>query len=103
MNEFDSDKTNSLLKVDFASPFELLMSLKAFVSRSEHRVLELGAPWVKAVRAQLGSEVTLDLSARRGPRAGDFLDLLIHCQQGDRSIGGFLEWLMDLSAGQLYE
>ncbi len=94
------------VEVGWAPAFELLVSLKAYVSRSEHQTLELGAGWVREVRGRLTPELTAELAAPRVLRAMnlfDLFDLLAWQCPGEPDPESFLEWVRALSLGDLYE
>lgn len=92
--------TKYAVDVDWAPIYELGISLKAYVSRSEHRTLDLGPTWVSKVRRM----VSTPFEELVEPGRGIPVHLLAYQERGrDRSVGGFLSWLAGLSAGELYE
>jgi hypothetical protein len=46
------EQTTYRVEVDWAPAYELLVSLKAYVNRREHKTLELGAVWARGVRRE---------------------------------------------------
>ena len=51
------------VEVDWAPAYELLVSLKAYVSRPEQKILELGVGWARGVRQQLQPELAAELAS----------------------------------------
>src|SRR5918911_4410280 len=91
------------VEVDWTPAYELLVSLKAYVNRREHKTLELGAGWAKDVRRQLQPELAADLAAADALADVHVPDLLVWQCPGDRDVAGYLHWLGALSVGELYE
>ncbi|HZU14892.1 MAG TPA: metalloregulator ArsR/SmtB family transcription factor [Chloroflexota bacterium] len=91
------------VEVDWAPAYELVVSLSAFVSRREHKTLELGTEWIKKVRAQISPDLARELSVPGAVDHVDAIDLLIGQCPGERGAGDFLHWFGSLSPGELYE
>jgi DNA-binding transcriptional ArsR family regulator len=91
------------VEVDWAPAYELLVSLKAYVSRPEQKILELGAGWARGVRQQLQPELAADLAAADALTDVHVPDLLVRQCPGDRDVAGYLHWLGALPLGELYE
>lgn len=93
------------VEVDSAPAYELLVSLQTYLSREDHKILELGAGWVKKVRQQLRPEFEAGLAPLREEFCmhQDALVLLIRRCPGERDVDGFLRWLGGLSVGAVYE
>jgi DNA-binding transcriptional ArsR family regulator len=91
------------VEVDWAPADELVISLKAFVGRSEHKTLDLGLAWPKVVRQRLTPALAAQLSSIRVLDHVALLDLLIRRCPGERSANDFIRWLAELWPGQLYE
>jgi DNA-binding transcriptional ArsR family regulator len=91
------------VEVDWAPAYELLVSLKAYVARTEHKMLELGTQWARRVRRQLHPELAATLAARDAMRGINLVDLLVYQCPRERDAASFLEWLASLSDGELYE
>jgi DNA-binding transcriptional ArsR family regulator len=89
--------------VDWSPTYELAVSLRAFLGRSEHKTFELGPGWPKLVRQSLTPALSAQLSSMRVLDDFIFLDLLIRRCPGERRVSDFIPWLAGLSAGQLYE
>jgi DNA-binding transcriptional ArsR family regulator len=89
--------------VDWAPAYELLVSLKAYVNRREHKTLELGARWVRGVRRQLRPELAAELASADALADVHVPDLLVWQCSGSRDVAGYLQWLSALSVGELYE
>jgi DNA-binding transcriptional ArsR family regulator len=89
--------------VDWAPAYELLVSVKAYVSRPEQKILELGAGWARGVRQQLQPQLAADLASADALADVHVPDLLIQQCPGDRDIAGYLHWLGALPVGELYE
>src|SRR5918911_1352446 len=90
-------------EVDWAPAYELLVSLKAYVNRREHKTLELGAGWARGVRRQLPPELAAELASVTALADVHVPDLLIWQCPGTRDVSGYLHWLGALSVGELYE
>ena len=91
------------VEVDWAPAYELLVSLKAYVSRPEHKTLELGVGWARDVRRQLRPELAAELTSATALRDVHVPNLLVRQCPGDRDVAGYLQWLGALSLGELYE
>ena len=91
------------VEVDWAPAYELLVSLKAYVSRPEQKILELGAGWARGVRQQLQPELAADLASADALPDVHVPDLLVRQCPGERDVAGYLHWLGALSLGELYE
>lgn len=87
------------VEVDWAPAYELVVSLQAVTSRSDHKTLELGLEWVKRVRQQ----VQLPAESAAVMEYSDALHPLIRQCPAERNVAGFLGWLASLPAGELYE
>src|SRR5918912_3148961 len=79
------------VEVDWAPAYELLGSLKAYVSRPEHKTLELGVGWARDVRRQLRPELAAELTSATALRDLHVPNLLVR------------QWPGALSLGELYE
>ena len=53
------------VEVDWAPAYELLVSLKAYLSRPEQKILDLGAGWARGVRQQRQAQLGQPLIKRR--------------------------------------
>src|SRR5438094_10364397 len=91
------------VEVDWAPAYELLVSLKAYVNRPEHKTLELGAGWVTGVRQQLRPELAAELTSTEALSDVHVPNLLVRQCPGDCDVAGYLQWLSTLSLGELYE
>ena len=91
------------VEVDWAPAYELLVSVKAYASRPEQKILELGAGWARRVRQQLQAELAADLASADALADVHVPDLLIQQCPGDRDIAGYLHWFGALPVGELYE
>src|SRR5919204_5026487 len=91
------------VEVDWAPAYELLVSLKAYVNRREHKTLELGVGWVKGVRRQLQPELAADLASADALADVHVPNLLVRQCPADRDVAGYLHWLNILPMGELYE
>jgi DNA-binding transcriptional ArsR family regulator len=93
------------VEVDSAPAYELGMSLMAFLSREDQRILELGPGWVKHVREQLHPDLLAELAGSWDQHCVFQvpIDLLVWRCPADRDAAGFLRWFGALSAGALYE
>jgi DNA-binding transcriptional ArsR family regulator len=91
------------VEVDWAPAYELLISLKAYVSRPEQKILELGVGWARGVRRQLEPELAADLASTDALVDVHVPDLLVRQCPGTRDVAGYLHWLGALPMGELYE
>ncbi len=91
------------VEVDWAPAYELLMSLKAYTSTADRKILELGAAWVKEVRERLSPGLAAGLAAHGSRDKLWWLDLLIRQAPPPRDAAAFLGWLATLSGGEMYE
>jgi DNA-binding transcriptional ArsR family regulator len=91
------------VEVDWAPAHELMVSLGAYLSRREHKTLDLGPEWVRNVRRRLTPELAADLAAERENRSLGLIELLVQFVPGERTVDAFLHWLAEVSAGELYE
>lgn len=86
--------------IDWAPPYELLVSLQAYLDRSLHKTLELGPRWANWVKRRLGPGfATLVEEAKDSYPVGA---LFWQGGQG-RDVDAFLDWLGGLTPGELYE
>ncbi|MED4752774.1 winged helix-turn-helix domain-containing protein [Brevibacillus choshinensis] len=88
------------LEIDFAPAHELASSFYAFTHKSSHKVLELGASWVKSVKNRLPENFLKEIA--NDPEVCD-LNLLVWACPGERTTEGFLTWLSGLSSGDLFD
>jgi DNA-binding transcriptional ArsR family regulator len=91
------------VEVDWALAYEVLVSLKAYVNRREHKTLELGAGWARGVRRQLRPELAAELASADALADVHVPDLLVWQCPGNRDVAGYLRWLGVLAVGELYE
>lgn len=91
------------IEVDWAPVHELFVSLWAYVTRREHKTLDLGPPWVRGVREMLRPDLAAQLSSIRALEPLDGVGFLIGQCPDERDAAGFIDWLSGLSAGELYE
>jgi DNA-binding transcriptional ArsR family regulator len=89
--------------VDWAPTYELLVSLRTYANTAEHRVIDLGPEWVRAVQDGLTPSLARTIADRTFWRHFDLLQLLVWLRAGERSIAGFLQWVDRLTAGDLLE
>src|ERR671928_24253 len=95
------EQTTYRVEVDWAPAYELLVSLKAYLSRPEQRILELGAGWARGVRQQLRPELAVELTPGTALADVHVPDLLVRQCPGKRDVAGYLQWLGALSLGEL--
>ena len=91
------------VEVDWSPADELVMSLKAFLGRREHKTLDLGPDWAREVRRRLTPSLAARLSSIRVLEGTDLLDLLIRQCPERTSADAFVRWLAEPSPGRLYE
>jgi len=84
--------------------YELLLSFMIFSRRKWTRNLDIGTAWLKDADDAFGSRRKLD-GASFNEETFDRLFLLAHVSppSAKASADAFLDWLIDLSPGQLYE
>lgn len=91
------------VEVDNAPAYELCVSLMAYLTREDHKTLDLGAGWVKTVRRQITPTFAAEAARLKKPLCHMSFDLLIWQCPGERDADGFLSWLGAVSTGELYE
>lgn len=91
------------IDIDWCPPYELLVSLEAYLSGVERKTLELGPGWIKQVRGSLPSDLLDLMQKTQGKDLGGALDLLVEQCPGARDVETYLGWLADLSLGEMYE
>ncbi|WP_128103165.1 helix-turn-helix transcriptional regulator [Paenibacillus sp. DCT19] len=94
---------NYQVEVDFAPIYECVSSLSAFMGKQNHSALDAGKQWIRDVQDQFAPAKLQNM--RDTMKATDNFSLapfIWHCP-GDRSVNSFLDWLEDLSTGQLYD
>lgn len=93
------------VQLDFTPVYELVQSLHLYLQPSNHKTLELGPSWAKSVRAELPAELATELNPKDTAldQALSMLYVLILQAPGDRTPEAFVDWLAQLSSGDLYE
>src|SRR5947209_14680118 len=91
------------VEVDWAPPYELTVSLAAFLGGADQKVMDLGPTWARDLRKRLDPTVPALLPGPGKKWHGDLIDLLIWQCPGEREIPSFLDWVCSLSLGELYE
>jgi DNA-binding transcriptional ArsR family regulator len=89
------------LEIEFSESNELITSLIAFKTKSLHKGIQLGNSWVRNVKGKL-SETTLELMAKTELKESILNLLLLACPKKD-SVHDFLEWIGDVSVGEIFE
>ncbi|WP_042454664.1 ArsR/SmtB family transcription factor [Neobacillus dielmonensis] len=89
------------LEIEFSESNELITSLLAFKTKSLHKGIQLGNSWVRNVKGKL-SETTLELIANTELKESILNLLLLACPKKD-SVHDFLEWIGDVSVGEIFE
>jgi len=94
---------NYTVEVDFAPIYECVSTLSAFMSKQNHTNLDAGKQWVRDVQDRFSPAKLQQM--RDTMKATDNFSLApyIWSCSGERSVNGFLNWLEDLSSGQLYD
>jgi DNA-binding transcriptional ArsR family regulator len=92
---------NIKLEIEFSESNELINSLFAFKTKSLHKGIQLGNSWVRNVKGKL-SETTLELIANTEVKESILNLLLLACPKKD-SVHDFLEWIGDVSVGEIFE
>lgn len=103
MKERATIRVNDSVEFDFAPIYECVSSMTAFMNKQNHGVLDLGKQWVRDVQDRFAPTKLQQM--REIMKATDDFSLApyIWSCPGDRSVDGFLNWLEDLSTGQLYD
>ncbi|MEK4439172.1 ArsR/SmtB family transcription factor [Paenibacillus sp. FSL K6-2862] len=91
------------IEVDFAPIYECVSSLTAFMNKQNHNALEAGKLWVREVQDRFAPAKILQMRDTMKATDGFNLAPYIWTCPGERSVAGFLNWLEDLSTGQLYD
>jgi DNA-binding transcriptional ArsR family regulator len=94
---------NYAVEIDFCEVYELVISFRAFLDKKSHKGLELGPSWVKSVRNKLSPKFIEELDNEKAKSMGLSIDLLLQEYPNQRTSKEFLEWLGELSAGEIYE
>jgi DNA-binding transcriptional ArsR family regulator len=89
------------LEIEFSESNELITSLLAFKTKSLHKGIQLGNSWVRNVKGKL-SETTLELMAKTELKES-ILNLLLLASPKKDSVHDFLEWIGDVSVGEIFE
>ncbi|MBY0217881.1 helix-turn-helix transcriptional regulator [Paenibacillus illinoisensis] len=94
---------NYNVEVDFAPIYECVSSLTAFMNKQNHHALEAGKLWVREVQDLFAPAKIQEM--REIVKATDDFSLapFIWTCPGERTVHGFLDWLENLSTGQLYD
>ncbi|OAX48782.1 ArsR/SmtB family transcription factor [Paenibacillus sp. AD87] len=94
---------NYKVEVDFAPIYECVSSLTVFMSKQNHNALDAGKLWVREVQDRFAPS-KLQQMRETMKLVDDFsLAPYIWSCPGERSVSGFLDWLEDLTTGQLYD
>lgn len=91
------------VEVEWAPPYELLTSLQAYVSRGQHKALDLGARWATEVKKSLSPGLSARLAGFRSREADAVATLMAWQSPRREEVPAFLAWLGSLSLGDLYE
>ncbi|MCI3927656.1 winged helix-turn-helix domain-containing protein [Paenibacillus sp. TRM 82003] len=90
------------IQFDYSPVYELLLSFMIYSRRKWTRNLDIGNAWLKQVDDSVGAQRRIDV-ADWNEATFDRLFLLAHLCPSKATITDFLDWLSDLSPGQLYE
>lgn len=91
------------LTFDYASAYELVVSLAVYVERPRWKSMDLGPGWGHEIEKRLGPEGKATLKAIKDITEMQPLVLLVHQAPGDRTPGEFMDWLATLGPGEIYE
>jgi DNA-binding transcriptional ArsR family regulator len=96
------------LDVDWATAYELVLSLSTFLCFSPQSLIELGQAWPRQVRQQLPQELLPRFSRKALGRSfkdqdTDLLFLLVQACPGNRDASTFVNWFVQLTPGTAYE
>lgn len=93
------------VEFEFSPMHELVISLCSFVNQTEHKTLDVGVEWVKAVRAGLQGHLAKRLAsgAMRKYLSYGFMACFIMRAPDPHEVQAFLQWFSERSAGELYE
>ncbi|MBE4907032.1 winged helix-turn-helix transcriptional regulator [Bacillus luteolus] len=90
------------VKVDYSPIYELINSLELFVSKKFVKSLDLGIDWVKSVEEQIEPGLLEELRSKDVPCLS-YLNVLLYLSPQKEEITGFINWLQELTPGNLYE
>lgn len=91
------------VEVDFAPMYECVNSLAAFMNKQNHNALDAGKTWIRDVQHRF-TPAKLQLMREMMKATDNFtLAPYIWTCPGERSVNGFLDWLENLSTGQLFD
>jgi DNA-binding transcriptional ArsR family regulator len=91
------------VEIDWAPPYELVVSLSALLAGADQKVMDLGPSWAREVRSRLRTDLLALLPAPGKRRYTELTELLVWQCPGERDVASFLSWLCSLSPGDLYE
>lgn len=99
-----TDRPPVVLEIDTSPVYELLVSVHAYVSTSNHKTLELPTEWASQVRQQLTPAFATELASLKDSTDDwNLLILLVWKSSTKESVPDFLHWFSHASAGELYE
>jgi DNA-binding transcriptional ArsR family regulator len=90
------------VQFEYSPAYELLVSFMIYSRRKWTRNLDIGGAWLKDIDEVLGAKRKME-SGSFNEESFDRLFLLAYLCPKKDSIPEFLDWLMELSPGQLYE
>ncbi|AFH59385.1 ArsR/SmtB family transcription factor [Paenibacillus caseinilyticus] len=91
------------IDIKFAPTYELINSLHTYLCRIWHKRIDLGADWHAGVRDRLSPGFRSHLDASELRPEWRFVYLLAHLYPGRGGPASFLDWLEELSPGDMYE
>jgi DNA-binding transcriptional ArsR family regulator len=91
------------LEVDWAPAYELSISLDAFLSTRNHKLLDLGPSWVRDVRASIGPAFSAELTHNANRAMGDLAFAATRHSRRDLTVDEFLASAAALSVDDLID
>lgn len=88
--------------VDYSPAYELVMSFYAYLLKNESKTYYLGDAWRRETQSMLPSAFASELEDERWEVLHRTVLLIAQCP-ARQSVEGFLNWLEQLPAGELYE
>ncbi|MDP5274949.1 ArsR/SmtB family transcription factor [Chengkuizengella axinellae] len=91
------------LEILYSPAYELLLSLSLYKRQTHLKYLDVGTKWTQNVESMISSRLKETLDTKENLYFKDLSVLLISQCPEKENIDSFLQWLENLSAGQIYE
>ncbi|WP_370656195.1 ArsR/SmtB family transcription factor [Paenibacillus pedocola] len=91
------------VEVQFKPIYELVSSIHTFICKKSNKKIDLGTAWASEVAKGLSGELLSALEETELGNDWKLLNLLIYCCPAKESVESVLNWLENLSVGDMYE